>query len=81
MELIINSGYYNEIVKVYTGTIAEFILVSFGLYLFWLSIDNVKDPIIQTKIVLSAVFLTAAPVSRSLWVLFSIIGLEKYNRT
>ena len=80
MELIITSGYYNAIVNVYTGAIYEFLIVSFGMYIFWLSIDNITNIVTQTKIVFGGVFLTAAPVFRSLWVLFSIIGLEKFDK-
>ncbi|PHK34708.1 hypothetical protein VF13_37855 [Nostoc linckia z16] len=80
LELIISSGYYNQIVKVYTGAIYEFLIVTFGFYLFWLSIDNIKSLTILTQVVLSGVFMTAAPVIRSLWVLFSIIGSERYDK-
>lgn len=79
MELIISSGYYNDIVKVYTGAIYEFLLVGFGLYFFWLSIDNISNLVIMTKAVMCGVIMTATPVFRSLWVLFSIIGLEKHS--
>ena len=80
MELIITSGYYPKIVDVYTKAIYEFLLISFGMYFYWLSSENVVNNVTGTKIVLSGILTTATTVFRSLWVLFSILNLEKFTK-
>lgn len=80
MELIITSGHYPKIVDVYTKAIYEFLLISFGMYFYWLSSDNIANTLTGTKIVLSGVLTTATTVYRSLWVLFTILNLEKFNK-
>lgn len=79
LELIFSSKHYYRIVQVFKKSLIEFVMCFILLFCAWLSTDNF---LIETvyRINVTGIILTTLSISRSLFVLFMILDLEKHKR-
>ncbi|MCZ2479253.1 hypothetical protein [Aquirufa nivalisilvae] len=78
LELIFSSKHYSNIVQVFKKSLVELIICFIFLFFSWLSTDNLSIVTIN-KINLSGIAITVFSISRSLFVLFKIMDMEKYK--
>jgi hypothetical protein len=79
LDIIFSTGHYKTIIAVFKHTIVELIAIFILLYLAWIYSANLSDLFIF-KIAISSVFIIALSVTRSLYILFAILGLENYKK-
>jgi len=80
MDLILSSHHYEEIVKVFQSAIIEFLLIVFVLYFFWLLSKTLFVGSTYTLMIVSALFCVVSTIFRSLYVMFTILKLEKKQK-
>ena len=78
LEMIFSSKHYESIIKVFKKSLVEFVLCFIVLFFVWASTDNLAIKTIN-RIVVSGILLTSLAITRSLYVLFVVLDLDKHN--
>ncbi len=77
LELIFSSHHYDKIVKVYRDAILELVILFIILYFVWLFSDLLVNTLTFATVV--GVEMTSFTILRSLFILFTILKLEKHT--
>lgn len=79
LELIISSKHYFKIVQVFRKSLVELVICFIFLFCVWLSTDNFSIRTIN-RINVTGVIITTLAISRSLFILFMVLDLERHKR-
>lgn len=80
LELIFSSKHYSKIVQVFRKSLVELVICFIFLFCAWLSTDNFSIATIN-RINVTGIIITTLAISRSLFILFMVLDLEKHKRT
>lgn len=80
LELIFSSKHYSKIVQVFRKSLIELVLCFIFLFCAWLSMDNLSILTIN-RINVTGIIITTLAISRSLFILFMVLDMEKHKRT
>lgn len=79
LELIFSTHHYKSIVRVFKNAIIEFVLVFICLLVLWNMNDRLTNSTLY-HVNLCAITITSLTLIRSLFILFTVLGLESKNR-
>jgi glycerol uptake facilitator-like aquaporin len=79
LELIFSSKHYSKIVQVFKKSLVEFVICFIFLFCAWLSSDNFSIETIN-RINVTGIIITSLSITRSLFILFIVLDLEKHKR-